>query len=144
MRERQQTLDGLDVLARHLVVEYVSDVLGNLVVGGTLVHADALDSEGPGSVADRKAKVRVVGLLVRPALHVVDDLSEVPHDVFGKVLDVSKEGSEAPAEEEDKGSSGNAGLDEPVTVEMDSIPTFMTTPHPSLITSVRKTRCSPR
>lgn len=39
------------------------------------------DTDRPGSVADRQAKVRVVGSLVLPYLHVVHDLTKTAEDI---------------------------------------------------------------
>ena len=83
-------LDGLDPLARHLVIQDMRDNVGRYPLArAALMHAHARDSDRPRGVADRQAQVRVVGLLVLAVLRLERNLAELGEDVERYCLRVS-------------------------------------------------------
>jgi hypothetical protein len=69
-------------------------VLGDSLPRVSLVDTDTGDSDGPRGVAYGQPEVGVVGFLVLPELHVVDNLGEEAEHVGEHVLEAAQRGSD--------------------------------------------------
>lgn len=83
--ECHEPLDCLNILSGYFIVQHMSDIVDCSVVVGSRVHSYTGDSQRPSGVSDRETEVCVVGFLVVPLLHVIDNFSKETDNILAQL-----------------------------------------------------------